>query len=485
VNFVPELKKSSHARVSLGLSRADTDTTKGANKGPGGIEENQLAMSSAPGALPAAPRSTPGRRRTFPIRLHTMLSDAEANGQTDIISWQPHGKCFLVRDTEQFVEKLLPKYFNQHKWSSFQRQLNLYSFERITAGIDRGAYYHPKFIREDPSLCHSIVRTKVKGTKVRVPADITKEPNFYTQPDHFFPGTLQPQLGLAGLEHLLYPPTSMQMPTLANAAMLLQQHQQQQQQQPYAAAGAASTGSVAFDPAFLQSLGLANPQSLQPVNPAATQALLARQLGLVSNPLLSMPGSSMQNIDLLRQLSGSTNTAFPAGIASLADASAGILDGNVSSNPIPTQGLSTVGYASVPSQESSHPAGPNQETTYNLPGTSVATGSTDVAEPKDEEDDSKPAAVDRTSEQGAGKDDSTSQLPRTTKVGDRTSAASSAVTRETVGESGGAGEKTTEEGSATIHNTSESEGKPPAEGNVNRPLADDQEMGKFLKRYFD
>ena len=47
-------------------------------------------------------------------------------------------------------------YFKQSKYKSFQRQLYLYEFTRITAGPNTGAYYHPKFVRGLQTLCLSM-----------------------------------------------------------------------------------------------------------------------------------------------------------------------------------------------------------------------------------------------------------------------------------------------------------------------------------------
>jgi hypothetical protein len=44
----------------------------------------------------------------FPVKLHYMLSELETDGMDDIISWQPHGRCFLVHKQQQFVEQVLP-----------------------------------------------------------------------------------------------------------------------------------------------------------------------------------------------------------------------------------------------------------------------------------------------------------------------------------------------------------------------------------------
>jgi hypothetical protein len=75
----------------------------------------------------------------FPLRLHTMLDAVETEHMTDIVCWQPHGRAFVVHDPKRFVRQIMPRFFRQHKYSSFQRQLNLYGFMRLTRkGPDHG-----------------------------------------------------------------------------------------------------------------------------------------------------------------------------------------------------------------------------------------------------------------------------------------------------------------------------------------------------------
>lgn len=111
-----------------------------------------------------------------------MLDDAELKGFDDIVSWQPHGRCFVVHKVTEFVDKVLPHYFRQSKFPSFQRQLNLYEFSRITRGKDRNGYYHDRFLRHKPELSEWMNRCKVKGTRVRHAPQPELEPDFYSYP---------------------------------------------------------------------------------------------------------------------------------------------------------------------------------------------------------------------------------------------------------------------------------------------------------------
>lgn len=117
----------------------------------------------------------------FPMRLHNMLEHISLNEPdfNEIVSWQPHGRCFLVKDVKAFSSQVLPRFFQQRKYASFQRQLNLYGFNRLTKGADRGSYYHELFLRSKQILCRGIQRMKVKGTGSRMASNPDQEPNFY------------------------------------------------------------------------------------------------------------------------------------------------------------------------------------------------------------------------------------------------------------------------------------------------------------------
>jgi len=115
---------------------------------------------------------------SFPRKLYNMLNRVERDGVADIISWQPHGRCFVVHRYPEF-KSLLPRYFKLTKIASFQRQLNLYGFKRITKGRDRNGYYHELFLKGRPHMVGQVTRFKIKGTGIRPRANPSTEPNFY------------------------------------------------------------------------------------------------------------------------------------------------------------------------------------------------------------------------------------------------------------------------------------------------------------------
>ena len=49
-----------------------------------------------------------------------------------IIGWLSHGRGFKIRDQKVFVDTVMQVHFKHTKITSFQRQLNLYGFHRIS-----------------------------------------------------------------------------------------------------------------------------------------------------------------------------------------------------------------------------------------------------------------------------------------------------------------------------------------------------------------
>ena len=135
-----------------------------------------------------------GRVGKFPIKLHALLNELKNQGRSDVAAFLPHGNAFGIFNIEEFVKTIMPLHFRMSRYSSFQRQLNLYDFQRITEGPYKGAYHvrmqdnfylnsspclqnlttcrveiflhlqHHLFVEHHPELLQSMKRIKIKGT---------------------------------------------------------------------------------------------------------------------------------------------------------------------------------------------------------------------------------------------------------------------------------------------------------------------------------
>jgi hypothetical protein len=137
------------------------------NSSPAKIEaerDDARVKPRSPPPLPSKKVSKDGNK--FPVLLFRMLqteSSSSANDHDhDVVSWSPKGTSFMIRNTEAFTERILPRYFGKTatKYRSFQRQLNLYGFSRDSSASKGGCsnYQHPKFVRDHPELVAGIQR---------------------------------------------------------------------------------------------------------------------------------------------------------------------------------------------------------------------------------------------------------------------------------------------------------------------------------------
>ncbi len=121
------------------------------------------------------PTGNPCPREIFPQRLMRILSDSSI---TDIITWLPHGRSFVIVQPEVLAEKILPTYFPEScstqvgstsascKYPSFTRKLNRWGFRQVTRGPDAGAFHHKFFRRDDPSQCRQMICQRSRRRKV-------------------------------------------------------------------------------------------------------------------------------------------------------------------------------------------------------------------------------------------------------------------------------------------------------------------------------
>ena len=155
-----------------------------------------------------------------------MVSEADGEGNGEIVSFASHGCCFIVQNVQAFVEKLLKKYFSSARMSSFQRQLNLYGFRRIPDGPDKGGYWHENFLKDCPDLCRKIYRKTAPSMSSMA-----------------FHGGVPPVQSLHTLEPSEPSPVEQQTPWRENSPNLRDQHEESiargMQQAPAAASGIA------------------------------------------------------------------------------------------------------------------------------------------------------------------------------------------------------------------------------------------------------
>jgi len=129
-------------------------------------------------------RSRGGVNEPFPEKLHRMLQECQEKDESDVISFFAHGRAFKIYHVERFTREIMPRYFKQSRLSSFQRQLNLYGFTRITVGPDAGGYYHELFLKGRPALAIHMRRVgvpKPNGTSRILKANSNStSPDFYS-----------------------------------------------------------------------------------------------------------------------------------------------------------------------------------------------------------------------------------------------------------------------------------------------------------------
>jgi hypothetical protein len=137
----------------------DTSSTNASLESREEPQEDVVTAAAAPKTTaPSFPKEF-----QFPSKLYDMLQRADERNFSSVVSWMPGDACFKVHDVERFVNDVMPSFFKQSKYKSFQRQLNLYGFSRVDSGPNKGGYRHSNFLKGRRDLLSSIQRMKIKG----------------------------------------------------------------------------------------------------------------------------------------------------------------------------------------------------------------------------------------------------------------------------------------------------------------------------------
>ena len=59
-----------------------------------------------------------------------MLERAEEVGPSNVVTWLPHMRGFIVKNVEQFITDVVPQFFGQTTFPQFICQLRAWGFHR-------------------------------------------------------------------------------------------------------------------------------------------------------------------------------------------------------------------------------------------------------------------------------------------------------------------------------------------------------------------
>ncbi|CBN80169.1 Putative Heat Shock transcription factor [Ectocarpus siliculosus] len=176
-------------------------------RGSLGASSSKSKGSSGSGSNPVAARAPPAKKKggkrgapqTFASKLFNVLQAAEGKKGSPV-SWCLEGNSFTVHNDKDFETQVLTANYRHGKFSSFQRQLNMYGFRKVADCSDR-TYSHP-FFRRDQSDLLAQVRRVVNDTVGAANANATFSPSgnpVVKRPAHALaPSVRRPKLQQAG-----------------------------------------------------------------------------------------------------------------------------------------------------------------------------------------------------------------------------------------------------------------------------------------------
>ncbi|RQM18267.1 hypothetical protein DD237_000088 [Peronospora effusa] len=104
----------------------------------------------------------------FLLHLHQLLRREDSK----IIRWAEDGMAFQILDKEAMTSQILPKYFKNKNFSSFQRQLNYFGFRKWSkARAQFPTYSREHFKRDNFSEMSLVKRQSKKSRKRKIASD--------------------------------------------------------------------------------------------------------------------------------------------------------------------------------------------------------------------------------------------------------------------------------------------------------------------------
>jgi hypothetical protein len=93
---------------------------------------------------------------SFLVKLYEIVDGESTN---EVVGWSEEGDSFVIKNSHEFSEVILPKYFKHNNFSSFIRQLNMYDFHKSRKKSDiQQVFKHPFFLKDKKHLLPQIKR---------------------------------------------------------------------------------------------------------------------------------------------------------------------------------------------------------------------------------------------------------------------------------------------------------------------------------------
>ncbi|EED94380.1 predicted protein [Thalassiosira pseudonana CCMP1335] len=150
-----------------------------------------------------------GVPQQFPRKLYDML-EIESEGQSEstcCVHWAASGSGFKIANVAKFSEVVLPKYFKTSKFSSFQRNLNLYGFVKNRRGPEVDVYSNAKFNRGDlDMLSHLTKRKPTESKKMQEQKSLSSPQNNVSSSSSLpsYVRTVSPTISFVGQEKFIH-----------------------------------------------------------------------------------------------------------------------------------------------------------------------------------------------------------------------------------------------------------------------------------------